>query len=550
MENKRSLTTDSLCTMKRVNIFLLSLCLLIGTQTFAQNQVDAYRHSQSMLRGSARVLGMGGAYSAAGADVSVAPMNPAGLGLFRSSVFTLTPTYSFGAVDGSFIDQSQRAQSNYLGIPNWGAAFTTTNYYDEESKRKSGSRIKSYTFAFGHNQTENYHSNAVVQDVFNGFSSITNALTEQAQGTNFNDLLAADSRAGLALRTFMIDVIADRPDSVDYFGAADRGMVNQSIQIEESGKRNEWFVALGANVNDKLFIGGSVNFERLRYEQRFDFYEEDSEGLYEFYDPFENNGFPLEIPLQSLIVTDTFSTSGSGFGATFGIIYRPVDALRLSFSAQTPMLYNLTDRFDNIFTSIIETNVGTEEYSQLPVAEGFFQYNLTTPFRLTGGAMLLLDKFGFITADVEYIDYSQSRLSSFETNINSPGFVSFSDENAAIRQDYTSAINIRVGGEARMDIFRLRLGAAMYGSGLGNDLREYIDDVDFQTLRNINNSRLFLTAGLGIRQRNFFADVSLVNMRQESKISPYTLDNPDAFQPTFVTNRITNNISATIGFLF
>ncbi|MCI4667340.1 MAG: hypothetical protein MRZ79_04205 [Bacteroidia bacterium] len=536
--------------MKTINISLTLFLIFFSTLSFAQNELDAYRHSQTQLRGSARMLGMGGAYSAAGADIGATTLNPASLGLFRSSAFTLTPTFSLGTVEGQFINQAQNGRSNYFGIPNWGMAFTTVNYYDEESKRKSGKKIKSYSFAFGHNQTENYHSNSLVQDAFNEFSSITNNFAEQAQGIPFSELENLDSRAGLALRSLMIEVIADRFDSVDYYGAADRGMINQTVQIEETGKRNEWFAGIGANMNDKFFIGASINLERLRYEQRFDFAEEDVNEMYEFLDNQENNGFPLEIPFVRLIATDTFSTSGLGFGATVGLIYRPIDQVRLSFSAQTPTIYTLTDRFDNIFTTVIQTTTGTEELQEIPLAEGEFNYNLTTPFRATGGLMILIKKYGFISADVEYVDYSSSRLSSTETNVNNPGFVSFSEENAAILNDYTSTVNIRIGGEARFDMFRLRLGAARYGSGLSNDLRQYLDDTDLETIRTIDNNRIFLTGGIGIRQRNFFADVSLVNMRQQNKVTPYTLDNPDAFQPTFVTTRITNNISGTIGFLF
>ncbi|MEO0898358.1 MAG: hypothetical protein AAFY71_18235 [Bacteroidota bacterium] len=529
---------------------LLTILLLGGLSSnlFAQNERDAYRHSQTIPTGSARMMAMGGAYSAAGGDVGVSTINPAGLGIFRSSVYSFSPTYSFGTVNSNFIDASGSGNSRYFGMPNWGAAFTTMNYENEEQARRSRNKIKSYTISFGHNQTENYHRNSVVQGAFNQFSSITNMFAEMAQGQDFNDLLGSSSFPGLALQTFMIEVIADQADSLDYYGAADRGMIEQTVQIQERGKRNEWYGAVGANIADKLYIGGAVTWERVRYQQNFTFSEADIDNNYEVYDPFQFNGFPLELPLSSLSFRDTFSTSGSGIGATFGLIYRPSDAIRVAFSAKTPTFYTLTDFFDNSFTTVIENNTGTEEIQALPAEAGTFRYNLLTPFRLTGGLMLQLQKYGFLTADLEYLDYRTSRLSSFETNINSPGYYSFSDENAAIRNDYTSALNVRVGAEGRFNIFRVRVGGALYGTGLNAASREYVDDIDFTTQRSVNNNRLVLTGGLGIRQRNFFVDVSIVNWRQEDKVSPYSLSTPDSFQPNLVSNRIVNNITATIGF--
>ena len=60
---------------------LLSLGFILGlsvTILFGQNEIDALRHSQSTITGTARALGTGGAFSAVGADMSSAALNPAG----------------------------------------------------------------------------------------------------------------------------------------------------------------------------------------------------------------------------------------------------------------------------------------------------------------------------------------------------------------------------------------------------------------------------------------------------------------------------------------
>ena len=69
---------------------LLMVCgwLLLTTAT-AQNAYDAERVIGSELNGTARFVGMGGAMSALGGDMSVMGTNPAGLGIYRSNDIAL-----------------------------------------------------------------------------------------------------------------------------------------------------------------------------------------------------------------------------------------------------------------------------------------------------------------------------------------------------------------------------------------------------------------------------------------------------------------------------
>ena len=56
----------------------------------AQSPVDAYNLSQTELRGTARFMSMGGAFTALGGDLSTLNQNPAGIGIYRSSEVGLT----------------------------------------------------------------------------------------------------------------------------------------------------------------------------------------------------------------------------------------------------------------------------------------------------------------------------------------------------------------------------------------------------------------------------------------------------------------------------
>ena len=72
--------------MKRI---ILPLLLLASTAT-AQDIYRMESFTSNDLNGTARFVGMGGAMSALGADISVMGTNPAGIGLYRRSDFAAT----------------------------------------------------------------------------------------------------------------------------------------------------------------------------------------------------------------------------------------------------------------------------------------------------------------------------------------------------------------------------------------------------------------------------------------------------------------------------
>jgi hypothetical protein len=530
---------------------LLSLLILLAFVPLqAQTELDALRYSQYGLAGTARSRASGGAFSAVGADMSAGALNPAGFGLLRNSVFTLSPEYTVDASQLRYLDASGTASTGKFRLGGFGAAFTTRNDYGAEAEEEPQSRgLVSYTFAIGYHQAESYERELLAQDAFNPYSSITNRFAERAEGTFYNSL-AAGSLEQVAFNLLLIDTIAGTGGS-SYFGAADRGQVGQTIQRQEEGRKNEWFFSLGGNFDDRLYIGASVNFQTLRYSQVFNFNEEDVLGLYEFYDPYGVNGFPLEIPMNSLRFTDEFSTTGSGVNGNLGVIVRASDAFRFGLSGQTPTLISLTDEFISTLTHNLTLNpsTGGQEFSD-NTGEGTFSYTLRTPGRVTLGGMWQLGKSGFLSADVDYYNYRSARLASAERSINSPGYYAFTAENGRIRDLYRQTLNARLGGELRSGVLRLRAGGAWYMSPLDAEASQYIDYENLQTLLSINGSRKMLTGGIGIRQPNFFLDVSYVYQLQTDKFSPYVTQSAEIFQPTAVARRITHQLMTTAGFTF
>ena len=118
-----------------------------------------------------------------------------------------------------------------------------------------------------------------------------------------------------------------------------------------------------------------------------------------------------------------------------------------------PTFLLLTDEFSSTLSHTIELVEGTEVQSRSS-SPGTYNYNLTTPYAVGLGAMYLFGKSGFITADVEFKDYSSASFSSSYDSTD-PAFYDFVAENEQIDNLFKPAINYRVGAELRFNALRV-----------------------------------------------------------------------------------------------
>lgn len=554
--------------MRRFLIY--SLVSLVGIGVMAQTSRDALIHTQTRLTGTARTLGMGGAFSAVGADLSAATLNPAGLGLYRSSSFVITPEINFVSNRANYLDVDQQSSQNTARVSSLAFAFNNINYTRSGRERKEvQDGLVSYTVAFGYHNLEHYNRTMRVDNAFNPFSSITNGFAEAAAGISASELIAfqefqAESYPELYWNTFSIDAVPG--DSTSYYPAVNDGRISQTLQVRDEGRRNEWFGSIGANISNQLFIGATVSLQVLRYDNLFEFREDDLDSFHEV----ANNNLdfgPIEFPTETLTFEERFTTRGNGINGKLGIIYRPVDAFRVGVSVTTPTIFSLTDRI--IGTRLAHTYaLDTTENSLITLvdslADGEFDYTLSTPFRAKAGFMFLLGKQGFLAADIEYVDYRGATFDSGSGSINDPNSAFNSQLNQEVDDLYQPALNVNVGGEARFDMFRVRAGVAYHSNPLSaegqaylsldqveaNDYRDLIgeDAASLVAPADLDASRLFFTLGAGIRQPNFFLDVSLVNQRQQDKLSPYAISADDILQPNVINRLSANRVALSLGF--
>jgi hypothetical protein len=91
--------------MKKIfqSVLILSAVLFATTQAKAQTDADAFRYSGSSITGTARYTSMSGAFGALGGEFSGLSTNPAGIGIYRSSEVTFTPSIYAANTKSTFL---------------------------------------------------------------------------------------------------------------------------------------------------------------------------------------------------------------------------------------------------------------------------------------------------------------------------------------------------------------------------------------------------------------------------------------------------------------
>ena len=240
----------------------------------------------------------------------------------------------------------------------------------------------------------------------------------------------------------------------------------------------------------------------------------------------EGSGPDGDVPFfEELTYTEEFTTTGAGINLKLGVIYRHNQMLRLGLAVHSPTAYSLEDNFTTAMDySFLNGSIIAEGSADSP--DGFFDYKLRSPWRFIGSAGVIIQKKGFLSAEIEWVDYSGA---SFRYD----GFPEDEREvNNDIETNLQSALNIRLGGELAMDIFRLRAGLGLLPSPLAKD----------DTIQNA------ISLGVGVRQQNYFIDLAYRRMSSNSEYRPYlTSDAPEQVVDVSSNN---NNFYLTFGFKF
>lgn len=494
-------------------VLLFSTNLLFGQSGYYE---DAYRFSHVKAGGSSRVMGIGGTQWSLGGDVSNIAGNPAGLGFFRSSEANISLGYSDWSVNTSYLGQEKSYNTTNFNLPN-------LSYVMANPKEGIGSgAFKGGSFGISIQRLANFNTEYGFYSDVIGNTSIIDFYLQDANGIRESQI-ESFGLTGLAYQTYQINpviyddngnVIND-PDTYDSFVP---GYPFQDENIVQEGSSSQITFSYGANFNHKVFIGGGIGIRSLSFTSRKTYNEEFPDG-----------------PLINSSLSERLYINGAGLNINLGLIYKPIDYVNFGFTLQTPTWYAFNEEYE----ASMNASYDNYEYEPENITLGdvsavsdyiLGSYNLNTPLKLGAGATFFLGKNGFVSADIDYVDYSNS-------SINSRDFDEGPD-NQVINSLYTSTLNYRFGAEFRFNMLRVRGGYAYYGDPIADS--------------NFDRSTTQISGGLGAKINNFTIDLALINQNFDNLYSSYQVldsQNRNIGPVTELNNKIFTGM-LSLGFSF
>ena len=475
-------------------IFCSLLCV-------GQNEVDALRYSQNTFGGTARFVSMGGAFGALGGDVSALSFNPAAIGIYRKTELTFSPSVFTQKTTSTYNGSTVSDSKTNFNFGNGGIVLSTGSRNNQSDENKGWMNVN---FGFGYNRTNNFNNRTSISGI-NQNSSMLDTYVGSANGLSPSSLDQFSNY--LAWMTYLIDTIPGDP--THYKSAIPAGTaLQQKKSIETSGSSGETFITVGGNYGNKLYLGATVGFPHITYNETSSYDETDYRDS-------------VKSSFKSYNYTSSVSTKGSGFNLKMGMIYRATDWFRFGLAVHTPSSFTMSDNYSSKITFIHDNGESTSSSSP----SGSFNYRLTTPMKVIGSLGFVIAKKGIVGIDYEMVDYSSATLSS-TPNV-------FSDQNTTIRKNYKTANNLRAGIEWRVDPFSIRAGYAYYGS-------------PYQTGINTDASRMSYSAGFGIKEDGYFIDFAYVLTQYSEN---YYLYDPSLVSPAKNTMR-SSSFMVTLGFRY
>lgn len=457
-------------------IFSIAVAIIFTSLSIsAQSLEDAVRFSFLNPITTARSMGTGNAIGPMGVDFGSFGSNPAGVGRMRYSEALVSIGVDYSSLQSQYQDGSNRPTSTNIKptLNSAGMAFVNPGRRANWKQRN---------FALSINRLADFNQTINITDRTPG--TITDRFVDISNGLFPSDLDIYEGN--LAFNTFAIDTLVGAPTTYASF-VSSASTVSKRIEQTTRGALNELQLTWGSNYNDKLFIGIGVGLRLLDYTRDKTHFEEDVDGtIFEFLD---------------LTFTESLNSVGAGINVKAGVIYAVNRKLFISLAGQSPTWYTLTDNYSTSMEYAFSDN---EVYSDNS-PEGNFEYRFTSPWKFNGGVGMIIGQKGFLSGEIEYIDYTFNKYNIGINIDNSITQAQSDNANNDIDAELTSAVNIRVGGELMMDKFRFRGGVGLHSTPFSNS----------------SEGSFSLSLGFGYRVNKFFADIGLRATFRDELYYPY-----------------------------
>jgi len=523
------------------------LLLNHGDMTIADMYNLSYTASEY---GTARSMAMGNAFTSLGADLVSMVQNPAGLGMYRSNAFAITPLLIATKADTD-ADAYRKNGKSRFSISNAGLVF---NAYEGSGP------LVSLNIGFGYNRLADYNYRYSYKTTGNRFS-IADVFSAQLTWEGYKPGDLYDGSSGSTGRPLAYDRIypslwgaamgykcglTDYLPGTDEWGATWIGQhadVGHYLDVASIGSAGEYDISLGANIGNRFYIGATIGIQSIYQQLRYT-YQEDY-----VYGP-EGSGLDMELRYADYFQKITLN--GSGINFKIGMIYRPVDGLRIGMAVHSPTYYSIertyaTDLISDVYDNRSQEAIdGIYESPGYPLEDlGSNSWDFVSPTRLMFGLSYTFGDTGILSIDYERDWYNGIRVK----NLPQGSVYSRENYNEDARDLFKGSNSLRAGAEFKVTPFvALRAGFGYTGSAVRDKGSIFTAPITRETISG--------SAGLGFRLSRA-ASLDLVYQYASNRMTEYYLFYADNGFPQntphsdlFDTRLDRHNIALTLGFRF
>lgn len=511
--------------MKLNKIVAAAALVLCSLTANAQGMFEALRFATPDINGTARYMGMAGAFGALGADASAILDNPAALGVYRSSEMSFSldvnPTYSVTNWNNEAnASIHTRASFNNAGF-----------VWNINTGRERG--YLSSNFNFSYSRVRNFNRSLQGYTNTGSNSSIADYFANYTQGLSNSQLMNPDAYNDVNIG--WLSVLGFDAGLIDPMSGADStmwrprysGVTGRGITLFEKGGINEYNIGYGFNISDVFFFGTTFSAMDINYslETRYD-------------ETTAENAFYLHNRLV---------TTGAGWNFKFGVIFCPVDFLRVGVSLHTPTFYTLTDRY-------YATAASTGNRNELQTPEAALTYRYKTPLKVQASLGFIISDRAAIDVDYMFTNVKRGCQLTSSRFGNGPFAEDNNDyylDNEQISQFANNVHLVKAGAEIMLipSTLPLRLGVAYMTPVVRDDARrnDPLTATHTNTDYALESSNIYASCGIGYRHKGFGIDLAYLMRNTQMKYMPYVSD--DATVGSNVSS-FAHNIDLTLSFRF
>lgn len=450
--------------------------------TYAQTLDDAIRYSVLQRVGTARGLGVGGAMGSIGGDFGSLASNPAGIAMYKWSEFQISPGLNRSESNSTLTASA----GNSLSDDRTRFVFPSASYV--QVNRVLDKHWTRTVFGIGINRIADFNKKFQYQG--NQANSITQYFIEQSNFINPDNLEQLSPFVGLPAYDAFITTFDTYTSQ--YVADIDRNQVVDKTQtISQKGGIDELTFAFGADFDNKLHLGVSLSLPFLSFKEK----KEYTETL---------TGHPV---FNTLEFDENLTANGGGVNIKVGGKYIIARKVHISAAFHSPTWMRINEEFDNranyqyIFNEDLFPSPGPQEGLS---PEGAFEYDLRTPWRTTGGLGIIIGRIGFVSSEVEYVNYKSAKFKISDD----PGFEE--QLNDDIFFELGSTLAVRFGAEIRpTKAIRIRGG---YGMG----------ESVFADTEGLEGQYFSLGAGIWLGDQ-IFIDAAFRSEMIDQRYNPYSL---------------------------